>query len=121
MREHRGGIPSDSQPDRERQRPICLDERPGEEREAGADHERARPPFRAAGRGDEARRDERDAGHDREGGERRALVTKLAPLDRRRGQRRAGGSGGTDADHDRVRAELRAGCRERRGQRRSLQ
>ena len=112
------GMPSDSQADRERQRAVRLDERPREEREAGADHERARPPLRAASRSDEARRDERDAGHDREGGERRALAAKLAPLDRRRGQRRARGSGGADADHDRVRAELGAGCCER-GQRRS--
>ena len=56
----------------------------------------------AAGRGDKTRRDERDAGHDREGGERGALGTKLAPLDRRRGKRRAGDSGRTDGDHDRV-------------------
>ena len=117
MREHRGRDADDSQPDRERQRSIRLDERPGEEREAGADHERTRPSLRAASRGDEARRDERDAGHDREGGERRAVAPKLAPLDRSRGQRGAGGGGGTDADHDRVRAELGAGRCERRGQR----
>ena len=34
MREHRGRDQADDQPDRERQRAIRLDERPGEEREA---------------------------------------------------------------------------------------
>ena len=39
MREHRGRDPEHNQAERERHRAIRVDERPGEEREAGADHE----------------------------------------------------------------------------------
>jgi hypothetical protein len=102
MRQHSSRNPAHDQPDRERHRPICLDERPGEEHEAGADHERAGPPLRAARRRDQACGDERDTGHDRERGQRRAVAPQRAPLDGSRSQRSASGSRGTDADDDRV-------------------
>ena len=57
---------------------------PAKSTKPGADHERARPALGTARRSDEARRDERDAGHDREGGQRRAVAAQLAPLDRGR-------------------------------------
>ena len=102
MRENRGRDGSHDQPDRKRQRSIRLDERPREEREARTDHERARPPFTTASRGDEASGDEGDAGNDRKGGQRGAVATKLVPLDRRRGQRRRNDGGGADADRERA-------------------
>ena len=92
----------DSQPDRERQRSVCLDKRSGEEREPGAHHERARPSLAAAGRSDEACRDERDTGHDRESSQSRAVAPKLAARDCGRSQGSACGCGNADPDDDRV-------------------
>ena len=96
------GMAVTTKPDRERQRSIRLDQRPREEREARPDHERARPPFTTASRGDEAGGDEGDAGNDRKGGQRGAVAPKLVPLNRRRGQRRRNDGGGADADRERA-------------------
>ena len=78
-------------------------------------------PVHRSGRRDEATRpadDERDAGHDREGGQRGAVARSWPRWIAAAASRRAGGSGDTDSDDDRVRAELGAGCCER-GQPRS--